>query len=82
MVGDVGVPVRATATGKVTIAGRIGGYGNMVEITPAGAQAAVKAVDVTATGAGGTVDSPPCQTPATLRAAQARLLAFRSSSMP
>jgi murein DD-endopeptidase MepM/ murein hydrolase activator NlpD len=31
--GDVGVPVRATATGKVTIAGRQGGYGNMVEIS-------------------------------------------------
>ena len=31
--GDVGVPVRATATGKVTIAGRAGGYGNMVEIS-------------------------------------------------
>jgi murein DD-endopeptidase MepM/ murein hydrolase activator NlpD len=30
--GDVGEPVRATATGKVTIAGREGGYGNMVEI--------------------------------------------------
>ena len=29
-----------------------GGDGNMVEITPAGSQAAVKAVDVTATGAG------------------------------
>jgi hypothetical protein len=29
-----------------------GGDGNMVEITPAGTQAAVKAVDVTATGAG------------------------------
>ena len=29
-----------------------GGEGNMVEITPAGSQAAVKAVDVTATGAG------------------------------
>jgi len=31
--GDVGEPVRATATGKVTIAGRAGGYGNMVEIS-------------------------------------------------
>ena len=31
--GDVGVPVRATATGKVTIAGRQGGYGNIVEIS-------------------------------------------------
>jgi murein DD-endopeptidase MepM/ murein hydrolase activator NlpD len=31
--GDVGVPVRATATGKVTFAGRQGGYGNMVEIS-------------------------------------------------
>src|SRR5262245_10142608 len=31
--GDVGDPVRATATGKVTIAGRQGGYGNMVEIS-------------------------------------------------
>ena len=31
--GDVGEPVRATATGKVTIAGRQGGYGNMVEIS-------------------------------------------------
>jgi murein DD-endopeptidase MepM/ murein hydrolase activator NlpD len=31
--GDVGELVRATATGKVTIAGREGGYGNMVEIT-------------------------------------------------
>ena len=31
--GDLGVPVRATATGKVTIAGRQGGYGNMVEIS-------------------------------------------------
>jgi murein DD-endopeptidase MepM/ murein hydrolase activator NlpD len=30
--GDVGEPVRATATGKVTIAGREGGYGNMVEV--------------------------------------------------
>jgi DNA-binding beta-propeller fold protein YncE len=29
-----------------------GGDGNMVEITPAGTQVAVKAVDVTATGAG------------------------------
>lgn len=31
--GGLGVPVRATATGKVTIAGRQGGYGNMVEIS-------------------------------------------------
>jgi murein DD-endopeptidase MepM/ murein hydrolase activator NlpD len=31
--GDVGVAVRATATGKVTIAGRKGDYGNMVEIS-------------------------------------------------
>jgi murein DD-endopeptidase MepM/ murein hydrolase activator NlpD len=31
--GDVGEPVRATATGHVTIAGREGGYGNMVEIS-------------------------------------------------
>jgi murein DD-endopeptidase MepM/ murein hydrolase activator NlpD len=31
--GDAGDPVRATATGKVTIAGRQGGYGNMVEIS-------------------------------------------------
>src|SRR5262245_10902402 len=31
--GDEGEPVRATATGKVTIAGRAGGYGNMVEIS-------------------------------------------------
>jgi murein DD-endopeptidase MepM/ murein hydrolase activator NlpD len=30
--GDVGEPVRATATGHVTVAGREGGYGNMVEI--------------------------------------------------
>jgi murein DD-endopeptidase MepM/ murein hydrolase activator NlpD len=30
--GDAGEPVRATATGSVTIAGRRGGYGNMVEI--------------------------------------------------
>lgn len=30
--GDAGDPVRATATGRVTIAGRLGGYGNMVEI--------------------------------------------------
>ena len=30
--GDTGSPVRATATGKVTIAGWNGGYGNMVEI--------------------------------------------------
>jgi murein DD-endopeptidase MepM/ murein hydrolase activator NlpD len=31
--GDFGEPVRATATGKVTIAGRQGGYGNMVELS-------------------------------------------------
>ena len=31
--GDVGEPVRATATGRVTTAGREGGYGNMVEIS-------------------------------------------------
>jgi murein DD-endopeptidase MepM/ murein hydrolase activator NlpD len=30
--GDTGGPVHATATGRVTIAGREGGYGNMVEI--------------------------------------------------
>jgi murein DD-endopeptidase MepM/ murein hydrolase activator NlpD len=30
--GESGEPVRATATGRVTIAGREGGYGNMVEI--------------------------------------------------
>jgi murein DD-endopeptidase MepM/ murein hydrolase activator NlpD len=30
--GDVGEPVRATATGHVSIAGREGGYGNIVEI--------------------------------------------------
>jgi len=30
--GDTGEPARATATGKVTIAGWDGGYGNMVEI--------------------------------------------------
>jgi len=30
--GEIGEPVRATATGNVTIAGREGGYGNMVEI--------------------------------------------------
>lgn len=30
--GDMGEPVHATANGKVTIAGREGGYGNMVEI--------------------------------------------------
>jgi murein DD-endopeptidase MepM/ murein hydrolase activator NlpD len=30
--GDAGEPVRATATGSVTIAGRLGGYGNLVEI--------------------------------------------------
>ncbi len=31
--GELGEPVRATATGRVTIAGRKGGYGNMVEIS-------------------------------------------------
>ena len=30
--GEIGDPVRATATGKVTIAGWSGGYGKMVEI--------------------------------------------------
>jgi len=30
--GEIGEPVHATATGRVTIAGRDGGYGNMVEI--------------------------------------------------
>jgi len=30
--GETGEPVRATANGRVTIAGREGGYGNMVEI--------------------------------------------------
>ena len=30
--GEIGEPVHATADGKVTIAGRDGGYGNMVEI--------------------------------------------------
>jgi murein DD-endopeptidase MepM/ murein hydrolase activator NlpD len=30
--GDSGEPARATATGRVTIAGREGGYGNLVEI--------------------------------------------------
>ena len=30
--GDIGEPVHATADGKVSIAGRDGGYGNMVEI--------------------------------------------------
>jgi murein DD-endopeptidase MepM/ murein hydrolase activator NlpD len=30
--GEIGEPVRATATGRVTIAGREGGYGNMVEV--------------------------------------------------
>ena len=30
--GDIGEPVAATATGKITIARRQGGYGNMVEI--------------------------------------------------
>jgi murein DD-endopeptidase MepM/ murein hydrolase activator NlpD len=32
MRGDAGEPVHATAAGKVTIAGREGGYGNLVEI--------------------------------------------------
>jgi murein DD-endopeptidase MepM/ murein hydrolase activator NlpD len=32
MRGDTGEPVHATAAGRVTIAGREGGYGNMVEI--------------------------------------------------
>jgi murein DD-endopeptidase MepM/ murein hydrolase activator NlpD len=32
MRGDTGDPVHATAAGRVTIAGRDGGYGNMVEI--------------------------------------------------
>ena len=31
--GEIGEPVRATATGRVSIAGREGGYGNMVEIS-------------------------------------------------
>ena len=31
--GDLGEPVRATATGKVTVAGRQRGYGNVVEIS-------------------------------------------------
>jgi len=30
--GDIGEPVHATAAGKVSVAGREGGYGNMVEI--------------------------------------------------
>ena len=30
--GEIGEPVHATAAGSVTIAGRDGGYGNMVEI--------------------------------------------------
>ena len=30
--GEIGEPVHATAAGKVTIAGREGGYGNMVEL--------------------------------------------------
>jgi murein DD-endopeptidase MepM/ murein hydrolase activator NlpD len=33
MRGDIGEPVRATANGRVSIAGREGGYGNMVEIS-------------------------------------------------
>ena len=32
MRGEIGEPVHATATGRVSIAGREGGYGNMVEI--------------------------------------------------
>jgi murein DD-endopeptidase MepM/ murein hydrolase activator NlpD len=36
MRGDVGDPVRATASGRVTIAGREGGYGNMVEVEHGG----------------------------------------------
>lgn len=32
MRGDTGEPVHATAAGKVSIAGREGGYGNLVEI--------------------------------------------------
>jgi murein DD-endopeptidase MepM/ murein hydrolase activator NlpD len=31
--GDIGDPVRATAEGIVTKAGRVGGYGNLVEVT-------------------------------------------------
>ncbi len=31
--GEIGEPVHATAAGRVTIAGREGGYGNMVEIS-------------------------------------------------
>ena len=31
--GETGEPVHATATGRVSIAGREGGYGNMIEIT-------------------------------------------------
>ncbi len=34
--GEIGEPVHATATGRVTIAGRDGGYGNMVEIDHGG----------------------------------------------
>jgi murein DD-endopeptidase MepM/ murein hydrolase activator NlpD len=30
--GEVGEPVHATANGRVTMAGRDGGYGNMVEL--------------------------------------------------
>jgi murein DD-endopeptidase MepM/ murein hydrolase activator NlpD len=30
--GEIGEPVHATAAGKITIAGRDGGYGNMIEI--------------------------------------------------
>jgi murein DD-endopeptidase MepM/ murein hydrolase activator NlpD len=33
MRGETGEPVHATATGRVSIAGREGGYGNMVEVT-------------------------------------------------
>src|SRR5665213_4589329 len=32
MRGDIGEPAHATADGRVTIAGREGGYGNMIEI--------------------------------------------------
>jgi murein DD-endopeptidase MepM/ murein hydrolase activator NlpD len=34
--GEIGEPVHATAAGTVTIAGRDGGYGNMVEINHGG----------------------------------------------
>jgi len=33
MRGETGEPVHATAAGRITIAGRDGGYGNMVEIS-------------------------------------------------